>query len=283
LIATRFGQEQGLTTGKYSLKLSRVGVVAATLVPDATNSPETRSIQFGDSVVDEIDNATFQRIFVFGALRGDLISIRMQRISGDLDAQVFLADAQGTILKSSDDDPNSVGTLDAAIYDFRIRTTGSYLLVATRFGAEGGGSRGGFSLSLNRQPPEVMGLTAETAILLENEVEYRGSITKDQLLNYYLVEARAGDVLTIEARRTKGNLDPTLQILSSDLQRLLATNDGGQRGVNARISAYSVVLDGTYVVVVSRFSGADGQTAGDYVLTLRSGRGEPAATPTRRP
>jgi hypothetical protein len=262
LIATRFGQERGLTTGGFSLTLTRVGIVSNDAQPEGT------VLQYGDSVVKEIDATVSQHLFAFSALRGDIISVTMQRISGDLDPLLVLADAQGQVILSSDDDPESPGTLDAAIRTLRIQQTANYVIIATRFGQEAGTSSGGFSLKLEKLGAESIGRTPDFPELLDIRTIVTGSISKDVVRRYYQIEAKAGEVLTVEVKRTKGNLDPTVQIMSGDGQRLLASNNTGARGVNARITEYRIPLDGQYLVVVSRFNGDTGITAGDYSLLV---------------
>src|SRR5207253_8429535 len=105
LIVTRFGQALGYTTGSFSLTLSHAGVAAGA----------SQTLSYGDSIVGEIGSTQYQQIYTFHATRGDIISARMQRISGDLDSYLILADSTGAILIVQDDDPNSPGTLDAAI------------------------------------------------------------------------------------------------------------------------------------------------------------------------
>ncbi|MBX3081040.1 MAG: PPC domain-containing protein [Anaerolineae bacterium] len=262
LIATRFGQDRGLTTGAFTLTLTRVGIVSNDAQPEGT------VLQYGDSVVKEINATVSQHLFAFSALRGDIISVTMQRISGDLDPMLVLADAQGTVILSSDDDPESPGTLDAAIRNLRIQQTGNYVIIATRFGQEAGTSGGGFSLKLEKLGAESIGRTPDFPELLDVGTMVTGSISKDLLRRYYQIEAKAGEVLTVEVKRTKGNLDPTVQLYNGDGQRLLASNDAGARGVNARISAFRVLLDGQYLIVVSRFNGDTGITSGDYSLLV---------------
>ncbi|MEP7284791.1 MAG: PPC domain-containing protein [Chloroflexota bacterium] len=257
LIVTRFGQERGLTTGSYSLTLSRVGI---------TGDADT-ALHYGDSIVNEISTQQFQHIYAFRAIRGDIIQATMQRISGDLDSFLILADAAGNVLVSNDEDAESPGTLDAGIYNFRIEKSGNYLLVATRFGREAGESSGGFSLSLDRLSPERLGNIPERSILLDYGSVETGTIDADNVMRFYLIEAKKGDVLTINAERTRGNLDPTLTLYTSDLKEL-ANNDSGLRGQNARISAYTVPVAGSYVLMVSRFNRDKGITAGDYSLSM---------------
>lgn len=258
IIVSRFGQERGSTTGSYSLTLARVGLSA---------SASGAALGYGDNVIGEIRADAPEQIYGFTAQRGDLIHISMQRISGDLDPFLILADAQGNVLTASDDDPASPGTLDAAITDWLIRKPGTYLIVATRFGREAGTSRGGFALTLDSIPMEAMGKSIERAILIDYGGAQSGTIDDDNLLHYYQFEAHKGDVITLDAERTRGNLDPTLTLYTGDFKPITA-HDQGRRGQNARISAYTVPRDGTYIVVVARFNGPKGFTAGDYTLSL---------------
>jgi hypothetical protein len=257
VIITRFGQERGITTGSYSLTVARVGLQGGT----------GALLQYGDSVVAELNNEQYQQVYLFHANRGDLINASMQRISGDLDPFLILAELDGTVLIANDEDVESPGTLDAAIHDYRIEHTGSYLLVATRFGRAAGQSHGGFSVTLDRLPPEALGKVPEKAILIDYGNSVTGSIDANTVMRFYLIEAHKGDVLTINVERIRGNLDPTLTLYTGDVKEL-TTHDSGQRGQRARISAFTVPIDGNYILMVSRFNRENGITAGDYSLTL---------------
>lgn len=260
LIVTRFGQERGMTTGSFSLTLTHVGLTTSNASTGAT-------LQFGDSVVGEINNDIYQQVYAFQANRGDIIHATLQRISGNLDSFLILADAQGTVLLVNDEDPDSPGTLDAAISNFRIKKTGTYLLVATRFGREAGDSRGGYSLTLDRLPVQALGNVPEKAVLLDYGTTATGTIDSNNLLRFYLIDGHKGDVLSINVERTRGNLDPVLTLYTENL-RELANNDSGLRGQNARISSYTLPADGSYILLVSRFNRDKGITAGDYTLSL---------------
>jgi hypothetical protein len=260
LTVTRFGQARGTTSGDFSLTLTRAGV---------TSTGDT-VLQYGDSLVGEINTENFQHIYAFHAERGDIISASMQRISGDLDSLLILADAQGNVLVSNDEDEQSPGSFDAAIYDLRILKTGNYVLVATRFGRDAGISRGGFSLTLDRLAPETLGKVPEKGILLDYGAVVTGDIDSDNLMRFYTIEAKKGEILIINAERTRGNLDPILVLYTIKAGALseVASNDSGIRGQNARISGYSVPSDGLYILMVSRFNRDTGITAGGYSLSL---------------
>jgi uncharacterized protein YfaP (DUF2135 family) len=258
LIVSRFGQEHGLTTGDYSLTLVRVGLIGGT----------GATLEYGDSVVAELNNEQYQQVYVFRGERGDIVRASMQRISGDLDALLILADSQGNVLIVNDEDPASPGTLDAAIHDLRIVKTDNYLLVATRFGREAGQSRGGFSLNLERLPPETLGKVPEKAILLDYGAVGRGTIDGDTVMRFYMIQSRKGDILTLNVERTRGNLDPILALYTSDLKELATNDASGVRGQNARIANFAIPADGAYIIMVSRFNRDKGITTGDYALTI---------------
>ncbi|MHB8627624.1 MAG: pre-peptidase C-terminal domain-containing protein [Aggregatilineales bacterium] len=265
VIATRFGQDRGVTVGGYTLTLTHVGLGAN------TGSASVTPIRYNDSPIGQIDTASRQ-LYAFSAQRGDLITITMQRISGDLDSYLILTDAQGHTLATSDDDPANPGTLDAAIRDWLVRATDDYQIIATRFGQAAGTSHGAFVLSLTRVSPDQMGHTAAHAILLDYGASAAGTIDNDTLMRYYQFEAHKGDVIALDMERTRGNLDPTLTLATPD-SKPIVTNDQGQRGQSARLSAYTVAKDGTYLIIVSRYNGDQGFTAGDFTLTLTSWQG----------
>jgi hypothetical protein len=262
LVATRFGQAQGTTTGRYSLTLTRVGVAA-----DPELEAETLLLRYDESAVRELNDAQPQHIYTFAALRGDLITIRMTRISGDLDSALILADSEGNVLLINDEATDRRGTLDAAIVEWRVPATASYLLVATRFGGEGGNTRGAYSLLLTRVPPEQLGLTPERAVLLEFGERVAGRITRDAVRRYYLFQAGAGQLITAEVTRTRGNLDPTLALFTADLVPL-AEQSESVRGQRARLADYRIPRDGMYMLIVSRFNAEAGITEGEFTLQL---------------
>lgn len=265
VIATRFGQDRGITVGEYTLTLTHVG-----LSPNA-NTTSVTPIRYGDSPIGQID-AGWQQLYAFSAQRGDLITITMQRISGDLDAYLILTDAQGRPLATNDDDPVSPGTLDAAIRDWLIHVTGDYQIIATRFGQATGASRGTFVLSLNRFPPDQMGQSAVHAFLLDYGTAVSGTIDTNAVMRYYQFEAHKGDIVALDMERIHGNLDPVLTLETPD-GKTLATQNQGQRGQSAKLAPYTISKDGTYLIIVSRYNGTQGFTAGDFTLTLTGWQG----------
>jgi hypothetical protein len=262
LIATRFGHEQGSTSGNYQLSLTRLG----------STTPAGATIRYGDNIIGEIKPDSPQVVYIFQGQRGDVINLRMKRTSGNLDPFIDLANSQGQILLSGDDDPNEPGTLNAAILNFTIQTSDYYLIVASRYGREAGETQGSFLLSLESIPIEQRGFSPPTAILIDYGASITGSISGDLPQRFYTFEGRRGDVISLQMQRIRGNLNPYLMVLNNDLDEL-----GRAGGVSpydrARIPALTLPQDGRYYIMATRDKFSEGQTSGDFSLTLNGREG----------
>ena len=258
VIATRFGQEHGSTTGTYRLLLERLG----------ESSPDGAALQYGDSVVGRITQAVPYVFYFIRAQRGDVINVSMRRTSGNLDPHLDLATAEGLILVANDDDPLAEGTLDAAIRRYTVQESGVLLVVATRFGREAGDTEGSYVLTISRIPTDELGLTADDARLIDYGQALEGDLDGDIPARYFRFDAQRGDVITATLTRQAGNLDPVVQLLDADLTEL-ARDDNGGDGVNARLPAFTLPAAGTYYLVAQR----GGQTTGTFELQLNGRAG----------
>ncbi|MBN1967609.1 MAG: hypothetical protein JW910_23335, partial [Anaerolineae bacterium] len=113
IIATRFGHALGSTAGEFELALQRIGIAAGAGV----------FLAYGDSVIGEIDDTTYQVTYTFEAGRGDIVNVQMLRLSGNLDPYLTIANASGQILADNDDRDAS---LNAEIKDLLILDAGRY-------------------------------------------------------------------------------------------------------------------------------------------------------------
>ncbi len=257
VIATRFGQELGTTSGHYTLLLEQVGESAT----------ETTALQYGDSVVGNI-TADAPLVFYFlRAQRGDVISIKLLRLSGDLDPLLDLATSDGLTLASNDDDPLAAGTLDAGISNYTILQTGIYLIVATRFGRMAGDTTGNYALSISQTPPDELAGTLAMAQLIDYGASVEGSIDELTPTRFYWFEAQRGDVITITELKLSGNLDPFLKLDDTNLIDVAVDDDGGGRQ-DARIAAFTIPVAGKYYVLAGRAGEVEGQTSGTFTLQI---------------
>jgi hypothetical protein len=254
LVVARFGYLLGTTTGSYTLEVDRIGV----------SSASGSALRYGDSVYNTITDAAPQVYYTFRAARGDTLSVRMQRASGDLDPALLLVNSQAQIIADNDDSP---GSLDAAINGFVIRDAGIYAIIASRFGQAAGRSKGSFVLTLSSGAESGLGRNIEFALPLLPGIPAQGEISADRNVQFYEFEGKKDDVITIRMSRTRGELDSFLALLDPSRREIVSDDDGGG-GQNALINQYVLPVDGTYTVVATRFERAQGTTVGPYQLQL---------------
>ena len=266
LIVTRFGHEFGSTSGSYTLLVERLG---ATVTSGAR-------LRYGDNVVGEINSIQPQTVYYFTGERGDVVNIQMNRTSGNLDPFIDIANVDGQIIHSGDDDPSAVGTLNAGIVNYTLPETGVYLVVATRYGRVSGLTSGSYLLSLTSIPEAERGQSPGNAILLDYGDVVESSIGAESPQRFYMFDGRRGDVVTVDMQRTVGNLQSFVLLLDASLNEVARA--GGVVPLDrARIIGYTLPQDGRYFVMAARNEFSEGETAGDFELSLngRLGIGGP--------
>lgn len=263
LIAGRFGGVLGLTSGDFTLALTRRG----------PSSASGSTLRYGDAVINAITAAEPQVYYTFQAAVGDVITARMQRMSGDLDPKLLLVNSAGVIVAQNDDqaDPANPGSLDAALPGLVIQEAGIYVIIATRFGQAAGTSSGNFVLTLTAGEAAGGGRTALTPLPIAPGAIALGTITPEQVEVWYALDGQAGQTLTIAATRTGGDLDTLIQVLDST-QAVIGENDdtedaAGNRSQNSRLSV-TLPTAGRYLILVTRYQRAAGTTTGSFSLRV---------------
>jgi hypothetical protein len=260
IIATRYGQAAGTSTGRFILTLdeasnSGLGNAAQTAI----------ALSINQTLDDEITNDSFTRYYAFDARRDDLLTVRMNRLSGSLDAFLVITDSNLQELVSDDD---GGGGQNAQIQSFRVPEDGRYYVLATRLDRENGTTVGRYRLefqslgnAFDGVPPEIQRISFGTTIT--------GRI--DDLVPElrFAFWGQAGEAVTVSLNRGDGDLDPVVSVLSAD-GRVLAQDDDSGGGQNARIARYVLPATSIYYVRAARFTGTDGNpnTQGSFVLVL---------------
>ncbi|NJL95469.1 MAG: hypothetical protein HC915_17955 [Anaerolineae bacterium] len=89
--------------------------------------------------------------YTFQGTQGELVTIDMSRTFGSLDTFLILLNPDGSELIRNDDSPLATSLrTDSTIPNVILPTTGTYTIVATRFGQTIGGTEGNFLLNLTR-------------------------------------------------------------------------------------------------------------------------------------
>jgi hypothetical protein len=257
VIVARFGYSLGSTTGGFDLSVERVGV----------SSASGSALRYGDSVINNITNMTPQVYYSFRAERGDVVNISMLRDSGNLDPYLQVVDSNAFVIADNDDVPGSA--LDARIEGLLIEDSGTYVIVATRYGQAVGVSTGRFILTINTAEGSGLGNSTQTAIpILVGDV-IQDSLSTDQFTRYYVFDARQNDLINVRMSRTTGSLDSFLVLADSNLQEIVSDDDSGG-GQSAEIKSFLIPADGRYYLLATRFERETGTTAGGYKLEFQS-------------
>lgn len=263
-VVGRFGYELGTTAGDYELTLAREGVL----------SEQGSTLQYGIPVIGTISSTEPQKFYTFRARAGDIINIEMIRNSGTLDPYLKLVDSDRFLLAENDDFNSErcaqpEPCFNALIDNFLIEETGTYIIVATRYREAAGDTVGNFVLLIDEAISSGLGNTrlAPAPIFFNQTVS--DSLTDAVFQQFYQFDAEADQLVTIVMERTgqRGQLDAYVILANSGLQPLVVDDDGGS-GSNARISTYRIPNRGRYIIIATRFGEDDGDTFGDYELTL---------------
>lgn len=257
IVVGRFGYALGSTEGTYELIIERIG----------NGSAYGCALRYGDTVFNSIDNATNELFYSFRALQGDIVNIRMESRSGDLDPFLQVVDGGGFVMASNDDVIGS-GT-DAEIESIFIPQDGTYYIIATRYGQTSGTSSGNFVLTIEEAEGSGLGNSAQAAIPIRLGNTVNGTLTNAEFERYYRFEAQRNDLITVRMARESDNLDTYLVITNANLQEI-AFNDDSNDTQNSLISAFLLPENGTYYLIATRFERENGTTTGDYVLELQA-------------
>ncbi len=93
--------------------------------------------------------------YAFDANTGDVITAALTATSGSLDTYLFMLDAAGAIIAENDDVGNNGENLNSEIPNFVIPSTGTFTLVASRYGQTLGGTEGAYTLSVTESAGDV--------------------------------------------------------------------------------------------------------------------------------
>lgn len=258
VVVGRFGYALGTTTGTYELSVERVGIL----------STEGTTLQYGIPVTNTITNMQPQIYYTIQANEGDIINIEMVRSSGNLDPTLQVMDRNRELIAENDDADGT--TRNSRIEGLVIRETGSYIVVATRYGEAAGNSVGSFVLTVGETDDSGLGNTRQAPMTLTFNETIEDQLTRDQYQRFYQFTGRTNQLVTVTMDRaaSAGQLDAYLILANAGFQLMTEDDDSGS-GANARIDRYRLPADGIYYIIATRFEGENGTSWGSYRLTLQ--------------
>jgi len=306
IIASRFNFEEGETSGEFELVVSdSSGIVGggdgplggilgsgnancAVLVEDLrTSDSEVGTIRYGDTVESSINDATFSSFFCFNATAGDVVDVDMITIGGDLDGLIAIYDPEsGSLLAENDD--RVEGDTNPFIDDLSIPADGVYVVIVSRFNFDEGETAGAYSLTVSEASSggSILGGGSDDGEVCDAAVEefFEGdssiatvsygdtineTITDEDYGWLYCFEAADGDIVSIDMQRTSGDLDGQVAIYDPVAGEILAQNDDRvDDNLNPLITDFTIPESGAYIIFATRYRTDEGQTTGDFSLTL---------------
>lgn len=257
IVVGRFGYTLGTTSGDYELAIERVGI----------SSEEGSNLQYGIPITNTITNTQPRLFFTFQAQAGDILNINMIRSSGSLDPYLQILDADRFSIADNDDADDT--TRNASVQNLVINTTGTYIIVASRYGEASGNSAGSFVLTVEESSNSGLGNSQVAPASIVFNQPITAEITPERYENFYSFVGQRDQLVTIEMQRTQfaGQLDAYLILANASFQSL-TENDDSQGSSNARIINFRLPADGLYFIIATRFEGEEGETSGEYTLTL---------------
>ncbi len=208
----------------------------------------------------EIDSEYHGLLFSFGATEGDVITISTQS-PGEQDTYLVLYGPEGLLEVFNDD--ASDGSLNAAIEEYEIRTSGNYYaLVSTPYAFVG----------LLDSEQDVEDWPPQDIYMAPFEIEVQGNrdpdvdhefveaeigdsleieITEESPVGYVSFEAQAGNVVNITA--TSDDVDTIVYLFRPGGPQVGFNDDIDRRdeNYNSAIEGFEIPMDGTYLIFVT--------------------------------
>lgn len=290
IIATRYGQADGTSSGSFTLTLTGSGGDVPPNNDNTTNPPVSGGTTLieGVSITATIDDDNVEQQYTFNGNAGDVVTIEMTAgNNGNLDTHLSLLAPDGTEIATNDD--IGISNTNSRI-EFTLPDNGTYTVVATRYNGSEGTSTGNYTISLTgsgtstddtSNPPTN---TTTDSNALTDGASVTGTIDDTNFAQEYIFNGNAGDNVVIQMNAAEGsNLDSTLSLLGPDGNEVTSNDDASITTIDSLIE-FTLPETGTYTIVATRYDGENGISFGEYTLTLNgSGTGTSTTDTTDNP
>jgi hypothetical protein len=221
-----------------------------------------QALSYGDATSGSLNDDQFEVRYQFEGTAGDVVSIDMTASSNsELDSLLILFGPNDSELILNDD--RTSNTRDARIENFTLPETGLYTIVATRYEQQAGDTAGNFTITLD------VGGTAPTNTPVPSSASDTISNSRPSVI--YTYDTAGDEVVTFELVATSGDLDPLLIVLDPDGREIVRNDDSGDGTPNSRLNNLVLEQPGEYTLVATRFLQEQGETTGDFELTVLPG------------
>jgi hypothetical protein len=239
-----------------------VGIVGA--------APQLRQqsgeVTYDAPVEGTITNDAFTQDWTFTAAAADRITVRVERLDGNLVPNVSVLDNNQQDVVQSYGADNTYAA--AEISDFILPQAMTYTIRVGRQDADSGVTTGNYRLTVT---PLGVGQDHPNNTAVIGPVQFgtpvSGEVTALHWWNAYTLDGEEGDYIQVTSQRTSGTLIPEVSLLDNNGQELShgyasSTDDSGT------LSSYQLQYTGQYTVVALRQSGINGNSVGQFDLTV---------------
>gem|GEM_PF-2238314 len=157
-------------------------------------------ISIGEAATGFISNEDFEDLYLFEAEAGDIIIIAMTSAeNADLDGYLYLTTPDNNLLAENDDFNNT----DPRIVH-QVAESGTYQIVATRFGERTGSSEGGYTLIL------------EQARVVAEDTTIEGRATVGEGAPIHVILPDSAGTYTLNYQHIRGDYFPSIAVYQLD-------------------------------------------------------------------
>lgn len=213
------------------------------------------------SIEGNINDAFFSTFYSFEVVAEDVVTIKMDATSGDLDPFTTLYSPNGDILLFNDDEPDN-GSRDSRI-DYTAESEGILIIEATRFDRVEGLTSGTYRLTLSIEgasqiPVEIDPLTIPPTFAVDfTQIEYdtfsTGTLDAETAENYFVFGGRQGDFVRVTTTISDGTLRPLVTIRNEDATVISTSILTSPTEIS---TLATIPEDGWYQIEVKQESGA---------------------------
>src|SRR5579871_928196 len=122
-------------------------------------------------------------------------------------------------------------------------------------------------LALGIFQPHMARVAAQSPKTVTYDTPVEGQITDANPEDDWTLTAPAKDLIMVTVERSGGTLAPTVELRDANNQRV-AGAETDNTYAKATINNFTLPANGTFGIAVSRYSGKDGKTSGNYKLTV---------------
>lgn len=278
IVATRYNLEAGTTLGDFTLTLESDSPPSSTFV-DPVTFVDCTVVSYNELITGSITNDRSEAYYCFDGQAGDVVTIDMTAVSGDLDP--FLTVGFDTEDERASNDDIGENNIDSRIV-YTLPMTRRYVITTLRYGFADGTTTGNYTLMVTVNNSGG-GLTVtgtndapcgvgQGLGLIVNEIAFTQTISdtivSERSGNIYCFMGNAGDIANISMQVTSGNLDSSITLFNEN-NDVLTRNDNNVNRPNDAYISFFLPETGVYYISPEALNG----TSGTFNVQLNSGIG----------